>query len=191
MVKRPYTKQAAHLICKNPNCPQKSTRLTLVEERLIQALSAWLENYKLSVEEVATAMAPERTQAVVHEKLLRSIDEEIAQIDKQRDNLHNLLERGVYDDATYLERNQKLLRDLARLREQRETVKAELERLEELHKARLNVVPRVSGVLDAYRMTDDVARKNELLKSVLEKAVYNKEKWQQGDQFELMLFPLV
>jgi len=38
-------------------------------------------------------------------------------------------------------------------------------------------------------MTDDPAEKNALLKDILEKAVYRKEKTQRGDDFTLVLYP--
>lgn len=190
MVRRPYTKQAAHLICKNPNCPQKSTRLSIVEERLIQSLSTWLINYRVTVDEVSSALEPRNIQTLANEKLLKSIDAEINTLNEQRDSLHNLLERHVYDDATYLERNQKLLHELSMRRERRQNVVNEIAQLEQTRDAQKNIIPHVSHVLSVYKTTDDVAVRNQLLRTVLHNAVYNKEKWQYGDQFELVLHPV-
>jgi hypothetical protein len=61
----------------------------------------------------------------------------------------------------------------------------------EVERAKKDIVPKVSSVLVAYHQTEDVKLRNALLKSVLQKAVYNKEKWQQGDQFELILHPWI
>lgn len=191
MVKRPYSKQAAHLICKNPNCAQKSTRLSIVEERIIHALSEWLEEYKISVQEIASAMTTKRGRPIVSDRMLATLDEDIRRVDGQRDRLHDFLEQGVYDTATYLERNQKLLAELTQLRSRRQAIETEIRNARTAEQAKLEVIPRVSAVLEAYRMTNSIPDQNGLLKSVLHRAKYNKEKWQQRDQFELTLHPLI
>jgi site-specific DNA recombinase len=40
-----------------------------------------------------------------------------------------------------------------------------------------------------YDKTDDPKLKNSLLKSVLEKAVYRKEKYEWRDEFTLIIYP--
>jgi site-specific DNA recombinase len=191
MVRRPYSKQAPHLICPYPGCDNKSTRLSIVEDMVLNALEQWLRDYELTMEEVAAALAPQKAALANHERVLRTLDEEIHQVELQRDNLHDLLERGVYDTNTYLERNQKLHAKLAELQERRSAVEAERTRSERVQQARLDVIPRVRSVLHAYRASDSPEAKNNLLKTVLEKVVYVKERHQQGDDFELTLHPLV
>jgi len=191
MVRRPYARQAAHLICKNPNCDTRSTRLSIVEERVLQALREWLESYKLTLAEVAATLHEIPHPTLDLEKKLSAFDKELERINVQRDNLHNLLEQGIYDTATYLERNQKLMTELSVIRQQREQVEQEMQKDDELRKAQFTVIPRITHVLDVYKETEDVVMRNDLLKSVLEKVVYRKEKWQVGVQFELELYPLV
>ncbi len=191
MVKRPYMKQQPHIICKNPTCPQRSTRLDIVESRVIKELQEWLSDYKLNMNEIASAIAPSHGPLTQYEKILTDINNQIKQLDVQRDNLHNLLERGIYDDATYIDRNKRLMTELNSLHTKQQTIEKELQKLLDAHDAKYNIIPLMTNVLDAYHATDDVAEKNKLLKSILEKAVYNKEKWQRGDQFELTLYPLI
>jgi site-specific DNA recombinase len=191
MVKRPYARQAAHLICKNPNCDTRSTRLQFVEERIIDELAKWLADYQLSVEEVAASLSPTENKIPLYTKRLNALDAEIARVNAQRDELHNLLEQRIYDTETYLERNQKLHKELTDLKRQREAIEAEMEREEKAMKARLDIIPKVTSVIEAYKATDDVAAKNQLLKSVLEHVVYHKEKWQSGKDFGLELYPMV
>lgn len=191
MVKRPSTKQAPHLMCKNPNCKQRSTRLEFVEARLLRAMREWLHDYRKAVEEAAATLQSAPRVTVDYKRVLDGIDEEIRRVNMQRDELHDLLERKVYDADTYLERNQKLLARLTELRNRRESVEEQSSQSERIEEARGDIIPAVTHVLDAYHQTTSAKEQNTLLKSVLEKAVYDKEQSQRGDQFELSLYPAI
>jgi len=191
MMRRPYGKQPPHIMCHYPSCNNKSTRLSIVEGKVLEALSIWLREYEVSVEEVAAAMNSKRETSLDHARVLRQIDTEIQQVVRQQDELHDLLERRIYDDATYLDRNQKLHAKLRELREQRGQIEEDRTQSERTAQARLDVIPHVRHVLEVYRTLDSAETKNNLLKTVLEKAVYTKEPWQQVDDFSLTLYPLV
>lgn len=191
MVKRTYTRQAAHLICKNPNCDTRSTRLALVESKVLESLTDWLEGYQLTLSDVATAMNEPASPALDLEKKLAGLDKELERVNLQRNRLHNLLEQGIYDGTIYLERNQKLMTELTDLQNQRSRVEHEVHKSQELRRAPFTAIPRITHVLNAYEITEDIAKRNRLLKSVLARVIYHKEKWQVRDNFELELYPLV
>ena len=46
--------------------------------------------------------------ADVRRKAIRKLDADIANLEKQRENLHDLLEQGVYDTDTFLERGRSI-----------------------------------------------------------------------------------
>jgi DNA invertase Pin-like site-specific DNA recombinase len=191
LIKRPYGRQRPHLMCKNPNCQQRSTRLDIVEERILAAMREWLSDYELTMDEITFTMSSSQKKVFDKSKLLEQVDQAIEQIAKQRDNLHNLLERGTYDDETFSTRNKKLVEELAALRERKHIIQSEIEREHTVDQARYDIIPRVTHVLDAYKKTCSAKDQNSLLRSVLHKVVYNKETWQRGDQFELALYPVL
>ncbi|GMA62348.1 recombinase family protein [Alicyclobacillus fastidiosus] len=188
LIRRPYSKQAPHLICKNPNCDQRSTRLDIVESRIIQALQAWLHDYTLSYDELSAATTAPKP-SFSRKKLLSQINQDIHRVETQQNNLPNLLEQGIYDGPTYLERHQKLLNELTQLQQKRASVLSSMAQDRQLDGAMHDVIPRVTRVLDLYPQLGSPREQNELLRSVLHKAVYNKEKWQRGDEFDLDLYP--
>ncbi|MGM2776533.1 recombinase family protein, partial [Bacillus cereus group sp. Bce015] len=50
-------------------------------------------------------------------------------------------------------------------------------------------VPKIRNVLEAYYVTEDIDKKNHLLKSVLEKATYlRKTTWNRRDEFVIELY---
>jgi site-specific DNA recombinase len=192
MVRRPYVKQPPHLICPYSGCDNKSTRLSIVEDKILTFLEDWLTDYELSMDAIASALTPTRSEAhAYHAKIIKALDEEIRQINAQRDGLHDLLEQGIYDANTYLARRHKLNFKLAELQERRTRLKSERAQNEQVRVTPLDVSSCVKGIVDVYRTSDSPEAKNNLLKAVLEKVVYVKEKHQQGDNFEITLYPLV
>ncbi|MFB5190333.1 recombinase family protein [Alicyclobacillus fastidiosus] len=189
LIRRPYTKQASHLICKNPTCDQRSTRLDIVENRIMQALQVWLYDYTLSYHELSTAAARPTKATFSLASRLSQIDQDIARVETQQNNLQNLLEQGIYDGPTYLVRQQKLLDELTQLRQQKVAVQSEIAETRQIDEAMHDVIPRVTRVLDLYPKMKSPAEQNKLLRSILHKVVYNKEKWQRGDEFDLDIYP--
>ncbi|EPZ44602.1 recombinase family protein [Alicyclobacillus acidoterrestris] len=189
LIRRPYTKQGPHLICKNPNCPQRSTRLDIVEQRVVQALREWLCEYTISCDEV-TAATNAPTEAHHNMRLLTKIEDDIRRLETQRDNLHNLLEQGIYDAATYRDRKQKLVSELSTLAHQKERLMKDIDREIAAERTPQKTIPHVIHVLDLYPNMKTPAEQNRLLRTVLYKAVYNKEKHQRGAEFDLDLYPL-
>lgn len=190
MVLRPYTKQRAHLICYNSRCPNKSTRFEYVERELVDGLGKWLGQYRAEWEEYS----PE-AQSVdiieIKEKSLRGLKTEFAELAQQRDRLHDLLEKQIYDEQTYRERFKKLA---SRLKDTQAAIfETELVLAKEIRreKARKDIIPKVEKLLDIYDKIIDPSAKNKMLKSILAYAAYRKEKWQQGYDFTLVLYPKI
>lgn len=190
MVRRPYTKQKPHLKCyNNPRCDCKSTNLELVEKRVLESLEQWLAAYKADWKLVEEKKNETSTLHQINQTAIKKLQRELVEIDKQKDNLHDLLERGIYDVDTFLERSNKLVSRSESIKESitklEKEIKTDLKRME----AKEEIIPQVERVLDLYYKTDDPKKKNSLIKTVLEKAVYTKEKHQYKDDFTLVLYP--
>lgn len=188
MVYRPYTKQPAHLKCYNRHCENRSTRFSYVEERLIDVLDQWLREYRL---EWDTNQRPDQSMDTIELKkaALRTQKQELKNLETQRGRLHDLLERGIYDEETFLERSQQIANRIHEVREALKTTNQELEKEKARAKAQVDIIPKVEHVLGLYPQLQDPKQKNTLLKSVLDYAVYRKEKHQRGDEFTLTVHP--
>ncbi|KYZ77051.1 serine recombinase [Anaerosporomusa subterranea] len=186
IIYRPYTKQRAHLMCYNPHCRNKSTRFEFVETRLLEVLSDWLAEYS---EQMRRPPSEKGNLISIKEKALRNMRKEVIDLEQQKERLHELLEKRIYDEETYLERSRKLSERLAEagqaITEIESTLAGEIKR----EKARKEIIPKVKQLLTIYPKLTDPARKNELLKSVLEYADYRKEPDQKGEEFALVLHP--
>jgi hypothetical protein len=184
------------MVSPDTSCDNVSSYLSVVEEKLLQALEKWLNDYK--VEYAQNALSSNATiEPDILENTIKKLHKDIDVYSKQLDSLHDLLEQGIYTTDKFLERS-KLLGDrikaaqvdIGYLENQKEQINAQ-------EKSRKFIIPKVQKVLDVYRIRKDPADKNDLLKEVLEKVIYLKEnkngRWDETamDDFTLVLYPKV
>ncbi|MBA4543440.1 MULTISPECIES: recombinase family protein [Thermoactinomyces] len=190
MVYRPYTGQKPHLMCYNKFCDNKSTRFEFVESRLIDSLEDWLSDYKLQWEK-SKAPSENNQKIELYQVTIKNLEQELKNLETQKGRLHDFLERGLYDEETYIERSNNIANRMNETRAAIEKVREELETEKERIKAQNQIIPKIENVLDLYRESDDPKIKNTLLKSILDHCEYKKEKWQTGDEFSLRLYPKI
>ncbi|TPG75487.1 recombinase family protein [Brevibacillus laterosporus] len=188
MVYRPYGDKPAHLKCYNQLCKNKSSRFDYVETAVVGNLKKWLKQYKTNWNEYKEPEAPNNS-IELKETALKSLRREADELENQKARLHDFLERGIYKEETYLERSHNLATRTEVVKQAIHTAEQELKIEIQRNKAQHDIIPRVEQVIDLYEKTDDPAEKNDLIKSILEKAVYRKEKYQKNDQFEITLYP--
>ena len=191
MQRRPYLKKGLppSLMCPNSACDNASSELAVVETRIIDSLRRWSETYRLAWSETA----PNRDMIGIHRQALHKLDREIAALEKQRENLHDLLERGIYDTDTFLARGRTVASRLEQARQDRDAVASELSREQQDEARRRQLIPKVEHLLDVYDGLAPASR-NVLLKEVLEKVVYRKDpksRWSHPDDFTVDLFPRI
>lgn len=177
--------------CASRHCHVPGSNLPLVEARVIEALSGWLEAYRL--EWSAEPSASDASRIALAEKALRRSESEAKRLRDMLSRTHELLEQGVYDTDTFLERSRTLSEQVSAAEAAVSRCSAELasERLREENKR--NIVPKVERLLEVYSSLPSAQAKNDLLKEVLEKVEYFREKpavkGGHLDEFEITLFP--
>ncbi|HEX9058584.1 MAG TPA: recombinase family protein [Clostridia bacterium] len=184
MKRRPYYNgKSIFLICEK-KCGSKSNKLDAVESAIIDALNDYYESI------TKAQMEHEKSNAVdtsLLKNLLTSTKKELSTLKKQKDSLHDFLEQGIYDTNTFLERSKVLNDKLAGLE------KAIKETEEAINKAECTDLQQftetLKNVIDVYNKTENVQKKNELLKTVLERVVYFKDKSCKDGEFEISIIP--
>ncbi len=196
LIRKPAGNRMAHdiLLCPGPTCDNISSALSIVEQRLIDGLKSWLEGYKLQWDN--NQSAADNEQLKIQHSALKKIQADLSTYEKQLLKTHDLLEQEVYTTEMFLERSKILANKI-------QEAKTELSKLNysiELTKARLEsqktIIPTIEKLLDVYWTLPTAKAKNDMLKEVLEKAVYTKE--QKGsvhgcrpDIFDLVLYPRI
>lgn len=187
MVLRPYShQQYPHLICQH--CTNKSSRFMYVEDKLIQGLREWLAQYKADWKRNQKVTKKVDPLEFLNKSLVK-LEKDLEEINKQKNNLHDLLEKGIYSTETFLERS-KILADrnedtLKAIQE----VQSRINEEKQISTANERIIPLLENIIDVYYKTDDPGQRNALLKSVLNYATYRKEKHQKDDDFTLVLYP--
>ena len=192
MVRRPYKNRndPPSLMCAATSCTNVSSNFHLVEQRVLDGLREWLSDYRLEWE----LDAPQDASLLEHKRrAAKRISGELAALDKQLDNVHDLLEQGVYSTEKFLERSRVLADKIQIAKDSLEAIETEIALDAAREESRQNIVPKVEHLLAVYNDLPDAKAKNDMLKGVLEKVVYTKERGvRQGgkpDGFELVLYP--
>jgi hypothetical protein len=176
--------------CVQPGCKnvQKGATLNIVEQRVVDLLS----EYAIDIAVTLTQQAPTSSDDIPYKKILvANKEEEMAQLETQKSNLHDLLERGVYDVDTFLERQQNLTIRINSLQDEVRTLDSEIQK-DEARESGVNVLlPKLQTVIAEY-WDADIDTRNKMLKTVLEKATYlRKKEWTKPDQFVIQLYPKI
>jgi site-specific DNA recombinase len=193
MVRRPYTKKQLPetLMCASTACKNISSHLIFVEERLLQALESWLQNYKLNWQSAENKTS--KIKMDTNQKGIKRIDDELNNLEKQMNSLHDLLEQGVYSTDKFIERSKLIHTRITETQKDKQSLLDEIQREKEWDEGQKFVIPTVEKVLELYKTTDDPTLKNQLLHEVVEKAVYTKNKkshrCHSTNEFELVLYP--
>lgn len=190
MVLRPYQKNNDDFITCYTNCGNKSSKFKYVESKLLESMKEWVENYKLNINKLEQEHKID-SNVETHMKVLAALENEAAELEKQKGNLHDLLERGIYDVDTYLVRSQNLADRIEQNRISTEETRKIIEREIEKNHAKKNVIPLIQNVLELYSKTEDIEQKNLLIKSIIDRAEYFKEKNQKNDDFTLIVYPRI
>ena len=189
MVRHAYTEKDM-LVCPSPLCDNVSCKLSIVEERILIGLSEWMGGYAPDWSKVNQE---EETQIEYKRSSLRRLEKNLASLEKQLDNVHDLLEKGVYSVEKFLERSRLLAAQIADAKKGIADIQAEISQEEARIKNRSVLIPNIERLLDAYPLLPDAQAKNEFLKDVLSKVLYTKERkpYRRGSayDFKLILYP--
>lgn len=166
-MQRQITRDGACLICRKPGCTASSS-LPAVEEAVLKQLRPLLE--KIIIHRTAADFAETERRA----EWSRTAEREMSLLAHQKAALHDLLEQGVYDHQTFSQRQSLLNDKINRLKQAANTlpapVKAKSYAPTDTYMFYLNLPPKLQNLL---------------LKAVVERIVYQKEKGALPFSFQL------
>lgn len=159
-----------NLRCPNRYCDNVSAPLYLIEEKVIETLQHWLDNYILEYEQKEYVS----NELQVKEDALLNCEKELRTLNEQKNNAFDLLEQGVYTPDIFQSRirllSDKILTVTTEISDLKQSIEAEKDTEYTIN----NFIPHFQNVLDVYHDTSDIATKNELLKSIVNSIEYVK-----------------
>ena len=118
----------------------------------------------------------------VYDKSIETAEKELKNIASQITKIHELLEQGVYDIDTFIDRRDSLNKRTEALKKY---IISEQERRQTVLDSDLGKASaKIHSVLDVYESSDP-AKRNELLRSIVEYIIYNKEKRGSRNPFSI------
>lgn len=186
MVYRTYTTAPPYIICYNTTCNTKAAKFEYVEARLLDTLHEWVVAEKAALAANSKNISSS-CKTASHKKALKKLHTELDETLKQKDKLHDFLEKGIYDIDTFIERSNKLSDKIDTINSDITSYQQLIEQEESQDQLKKDFLPKVEKVLKKYPITKSAADKNAMLKSIIQRIIYTKLPQQQNDDFSIQL----
>lgn len=193
MIRRPKGSRQPEdvIMCYNATCKNVGSYLFYVEEAIISNLKQWIEEYKIDLKSKNISPAVDMITPI---KLsLEKQRKELDSLRSQNYNIYDLLEQGIYTTDVFLERSRLLSEKIENTQNSILTLEKQLVSEQKRLDEREQLIPKIEHLISVYNDLADAEEKNDMLKEVLEKVTYNKDKpggrWGNPDNFEIVLYP--
>lgn len=161
----PYKKARDRFECSNRRiCKTKS----VPQDEVLDAIAFILENEKLPELEVKL-QNDDGKSAVIQKKQLEKLNKQLEELKAQEQKQYDLLEKGIYSEDKFLERNQKLVAEMEELKTRIFNARKDIPK-------EINYEEKILRLQDAIKClrTDDMSAeaKNKLLKAIIDRIEY-------------------
>ena len=195
MQRRPYIKddKPATLICSNSKCDNISSKLYIVEDKIIDALKIWLENYKVDYSRKNNLNSDNNK---IIEKSIMVAKKELEKENAKLNKIYEFLENGIYNNDEFINRSKAIKDNIQCLESKLEEYNSILQKNLEIQNQKEIMIPKLENIIDLYYNLETAEDKNILLKSIISKVTYLKtekaiKKNVSPTNFELHIFPKI
>lgn len=196
MQRRPYTlkQKEPTLICNNPRCDNVSSKLYIVEDKIIQALKIWLKNYKINYEELISKN--KSIVGITAKDQLIGLENRLSKEKSKLSKIYDYLEDGTYTKLEFTDRLSAAKSKIKELEDRIEPLQIKQKQEEKANTEKTLIIPKLQNVLDIYDRLESNEEKNKLLKSIIEKVTYLKteksiKKSSDPTNFEIHIYPKI
>lgn len=187
---KPPKRNKGYMHCRNPNCEQRTASFYIVEQKVIEGLEQVVAGFKLKKEMLKKERKKDSDSTEIQEKAIQAKEKELEELNKQKSNLHDFLERGVYDIDTFISRQANINERIQSVEDTIKTLKKEIQNKLKQQDTFEKTLPKIESVIESYHTTDDVYKKNRLLKSILEKITFHRDHTHlKKDEFIIKVYP--
>lgn len=166
-----------------------STYIHVVENKLVKMLIDLLEELKVKYSEIKTDDTIEQ-ECLVMRKSLDAAESELADLKKQREKQYEMLEKGIYDEATFLRRSESIRQLIIEAEERIEKCYVNLEAAKnskEIFKTTLPKIVNAKEILEHAYPEFSPEDKNAFLQTVVNTVTYEKKKGAKPSDFKLYI----
>ncbi len=194
MQRRPYTQadKPATLMCSNSKCDNISSKLYIVEDKIIDALKIWLKNYKVHYSEKNNLNSNNK----IIEKSISITKKELEKENDKLNKIYEFLENGIYNNDEFIRRSKAIKDNIQCLESKLKEYNSLLQKNLEIQNQKEIIIPKLENIIDLYYNLETAEDKNILLKSIISKVTYLKtekaiKKDSDPTNFELHIYPKI
>ena len=194
MQRRPYKAKGWEptLICPNKDCDNVSSKLCIVEEKIISSLKDWLKDYRIDYDDYV--MEAKNKKRNNYEESIANLKKELEVQNKKLANVYDFFEEGTYTREMFSERCQLISATITNLQLNIEEFEKQIELENKKDEGKRALIPKVENVLDLYPNLQTAEQKNNLLKTIVKRVEYLKtekaiKKDSDPTNFELDIYP--
>lgn len=195
MQRRPYVKddKPATLICYNIKCDNISSKLYIVEDKIIESLKIWFENYKVNYE-IKNNSSTDNNKIL--EQSISATKKDLEKENTKLNKIYDFLENGIYSKEEFINRSKFIRDNIRNLKNKLKEYTELLNKNNESKQQKEIMIPKLENVIDLYYKLESDEDKNILLKSILAKVTYLKtekaiKKDSDPTNFELHIYPKI
>ena len=195
MQRRPYTQadKPATLMCSNSKCDNISSKLYIVEDKIIDALKIWIKNYKVHYSEKNSLNSNNNK---IIEKSISITKKELEKENTKLNKIYEFLENGIYNNDEFISRSKTIKNNIQCLESKLEEYNSLLQKNLEIQNQKEIIIPKLENIIDLYYNLETAEDKNIVLKSIISKITYLKteksiKKDSDPTNFELHIYPKI
>ena len=151
-----------------------SSKLKYVEDKIIERLRYWLANYQIDDDKIKQSKNSKNIE--YYEDAIEQIQNQIKSNKKELDRVCDAYEKGIYTADIYQDRYQNHLDKQKALETNLKEYQEQLDKEYTILEQKELMIPKLKNVLDIYYKLDSAEDRNNLLKTVVERVTYLKEK---------------
>lgn len=177
------------LICPNINCNNISSKLYIIENKIIKVLNNYLERYQINFEDYLKVLKTHNIESF--QNLIKGLEKELQIQNKKLAHIYDLFEDGTYDKEIFNRRSSTIYHNIEVLKK-----RIEQQKKEEVKENKKTSFNKIKNIIDIYKELETAEEKNLLLKTILERVDYEKnkktiKKHSDPTDFELDIFPKI
>ena len=164
------------LLCPNSKCNNVSSKLCIVENKIIDALKIWFKNYKIDYTSTNHSISDNNK---IIELCINNTKKDLEKENVKLNKVYDFLESGIYNYNDFINRSK--------------NIKDNIQSLENKLKKYTSLLHE-NTVMDLYYNLQTAEDKNVFLKSLISKVTYIKyeksvKKFSDPTNFELHIYP--
>lgn len=196
MQRRPYAKsgETTAIQCTTANCTNISSKLSIVEDKIIEGLRYWLKNY--TIDETSMQHKNNMYNITYYEASIKRLKDSLTTEKKALIKVCEAYEKEIYSEDIFKSRYAEIKEKITQIEYQIMEYEKEMKQEQQLLKEKETIIPKIENVLDVYYKLESAEEKNYLLKTIIEKVTYLKvkktlKKTDDPTEFEIHIYPKI